>query len=271
MVKKSGYYRPDFVSKDWTEIKIANIDKYDHLLGEESLNGYTMPDEIREQSINFWIKGVFEINVVPEDIYLVYEDLGYTYEIYINGIIVNNVRESYYVWDKSNKRINIHDYLKKGENIVVIMTRTPEWSSMFPLDHYIEPIVLMGKFTVLKNRIDKEIDKIKLGSWTEEGFTYYFGTGRYSNSFIINSTEIEKIKNGKKLFIEISKLNEIAEIFINGKKVKRILWPPFMADISSFIDEGKNLVSIDITNTLGNLFNNRMDSGILGKVNLYLV
>jgi len=269
--KKRGYFKLNLKMRNWKKIKIANIGSYNYRISENRTHSYKTPGEIDVLSTNFWIRGYFEVSEAPKKIYLVYEELENFFEVYINGVIVNNKRELINLWDESNRAINITDYLKKGRNVFAILTRTPDWKGYFPANNYVEPIALVGNFIVKNNKIKKNIGLVKLNSWTEEGFPYFWGTGSYENKFIISSAEINKIKEGKKLFLLITDLKEIAEIYINRKKVKRILWKPYFIDISDFILEGVNTITINVSNTISNLYVNRKESGILGDVILYLI
>ncbi|MCL4385216.1 MAG: hypothetical protein M1326_02735, partial [Cyanobacteria bacterium] len=173
--KKIGYFKNDFSTKDWQEIRISNISDFNYMACEDTIEGYYTPEEIKEPSINFWIKGEFIINNIPDEIYLVYEDLGVVHAIYINGLIINDRRESFYVWDNSNKKVNIKNYLIKGKNMISIMTRTLSWKGHWHAQQYIEPIVLIGDFSVKDGKIERKIERIKLNSWDKEGFPYYCG------------------------------------------------------------------------------------------------
>lgn len=269
--KNNGYFKKDFNVEDWKEIRIANIKDFDYTASEGVIEGYFTPNEIDKFSIDFWIRAEFEIKEIPKKIFLVYEDLGFIYEIYINGVIIDNERKKVFSWDDSNRKIDIRDYINNGKNIISILTRTPSWKGHWHANHYVEPIVLIGDFSVKNKIIDKKVNKVRLGSWTEQGFPYFCGTGKYKNKFFINNEIIENLDSGKKLFIEILELGEVAEIYINEKMVKRLLWKPFVVDITNFVISGYNTISIDVSNTLSNLLTGKRNSGIIGNVNLFLV
>jgi hypothetical protein len=93
-----------------------------------------------------------------------------------------------------------------------------------------------------------------LASWADSpdpGVKYFSGTASYSNSFVIPQDDPQK---GHSLFLDLGKLKEVAEVFVNGKSAG-ILWKePFRVDISRFVKPGDNALDITVTN----LWNNRI-------------
>lgn len=269
--KKLGYYKPDFNDSEWKVIKIANLDDYDHLSNQEDLYGLTTPEEIRENSVNFWIRGQFNIDQIPNEVYMAYEDSTDFYEIYLNGIIVNDKREKFFIWDDTNKRIDIKRYLKKGENSISLVTRTPNWTSFYPFEHFVEPIVLIGSFSVIKDRIKKASSEIKLGSWVDQGYPNFTGTAVYRNEIDVGKKVMDQINKGEKVFMRIDELKEVVEVFINGKRLGRKIFAPYIFEISKFLSLGNNIIELKVSNTMSNLFTKIIDSGIIGEVNIMIV
>ena len=94
----------------------------------------------------------------------------------------------------------------------------------------------------------------ELISWTDSpdpGVKYFSGTASYSNSFVIPEGDPQK---GYSFVLDLGKLKEVAEIFVNGKSAG-ILWKePFRVDITRFVKPGDNALDIAVTN----LWNNRI-------------
>jgi hypothetical protein len=94
----------------------------------------------------------------------------------------------------------------------------------------------------------------ELSSWTDSpdpGVQYFSGTAAYTNSFTIPEGRLQK---GSSLVLDLGKLKEVAEVFINGKSAG-ILWKePFRTDITRFVKAGDNTLEITVTN----LWNNRI-------------
>jgi hypothetical protein len=86
---------------------------------------------------------------------------------------------------------------------------------------------------------------------TDPGVKYFSGTASYSNSFAIPEAHPQK---GYSFVLDLGKLKEVAEVFINGKSAG-ILWKePFRVDISRFLKPGENALDVAVTN----LWNNRI-------------
>jgi hypothetical protein len=87
----------------------------------------------------------------------------------------------------------------------------------------------------------------KLISWTEssnDGIKYFSGTADYEKTFTLSK---EQIENGK-LYLDLGNVQELAGVIINGKSVGVLWMPPFVADISKYVREGKNEIKVCVTN-----------------------
>lgn len=94
----------------------------------------------------------------------------------------------------------------------------------------------------------------ELISWTDSpnpGVKYFSGTAVYSNNFVIPENNTQKDYS---FFLDLGKLKEVAEVFINGKSMGIIWKEPFRIDITDFVKPGNNAMEITVTN----LWNNRI-------------
>ena len=78
---------------------------------------------------------------------------------------------------------------------------------------------------------------------------YFSGTATYSVS--VEVTE-EDLGDSKRVILNLGKLNDLAELTVNGKKVGVLWYPPFKADVTSYLKAGDNSLSIAVTNTWAN-------------------
>jgi hypothetical protein len=96
----------------------------------------------------------------------------------------------------------------------------------------------------------KEVIFDELKSWTEfedEGIKYFSGTATYSKTFTLN-----EVTDGKKYFIDLGEMRDVAEVFVNGKSAG-ILWKkPFFTDISGLVRSGDNELKIEVVNMWAN-------------------
>ncbi|MFC2110021.1 glycosyl hydrolase [Bacteroidota bacterium] len=91
-----------------------------------------------------------------------------------------------------------------------------------------------------------EIDELKsLTQLDNDAVKHYSGTITYSKTF-----EIENI--GKYMIMDLGEVANIAEVWLNGKKVGVKWAPPFEFDISNHLKQGKNELEVKVTNTWRN-------------------
>jgi hypothetical protein len=97
----------------------------------------------------------------------------------------------------------------------------------------------------------------RLISWTDSdntGIKYFSGTATYHNSF-----QLEETSADKQVVIDLGEIRDVAEVFVNGKTAG-ILWKkPYRANISAFVQPGKNELKIEIVN----LWVNRLTGDML--------
>lgn len=100
-------------------------------------------------------------------------------------------------------------------------------------------------------------------SWTddeEEGVKYFSGTATYRKEIEISST---LIWTDTKLFLDLGKVGEIADVFLNGEHCG-ILWkPPYRIEITNAARQGKNELIVEVTN----LWVNRLAGDLLLPAN----
>ncbi len=79
----------------------------------------------------------------------------------------------------------------------------------------------------------------------EEGIKYFSGTAVYEKEFEVPEGYMG---TGRRLWLDLGRVEVIAEVEVNGKNLG-ILWkPPFAADMTDAIKPGKNTVKIRVTN-----------------------
>ena len=90
-----------------------------------------------------------------------------------------------------------------------------------------------------------------LASWTENtnsGVKYFSGTATYTKEIEIPADRLGANHSLRTLWLDLGKVKNLAEVFVNGQPLG-ILWkPPFRVDISSVARPGKNKIEIKVTN-----------------------
>lgn len=88
----------------------------------------------------------------------------------------------------------------------------------------------------------------ELRSWTsyaEEGIRHYSGTATYSHTFNWE----HKLEPGKRIWLELGRVAELADITLNGKACGVAWTPPYRVEITGALQAGANTLSIEVTNT----------------------
>jgi len=87
-----------------------------------------------------------------------------------------------------------------------------------------------------------------LSSWpddSDERIKYFAGTAVYDTSFVMPDASFA---DGRRFYLDLGRVEVIAEVALNGKSLG-ILWkPPFRVDVSGLLKPGKNRLEVKVTN-----------------------
>ena len=78
---------------------------------------------------------------------------------------------------------------------------------------------------------------------TIDGYEDKCGTVKYTSNIEINEV--------KKTIVDLGNAHEVAQVFINGKCVGTRICMPYSFDVTDYIQQGTNEISIEVTNTVG--------------------
>jgi len=97
-----------------------------------------------------------------------------------------------------------------------------------------------------------EVTFPELISWTDSdqaGIRYFSGIATYSKEF---EAPQECLDDELIVLLDLGKVREVAEVYLNGENLQ-ILWkPPYQLDVSRAIKPGKNSLRIEVANTWSN-------------------
>ena len=88
----------------------------------------------------------------------------------------------------------------------------------------------------------------QLASWTdrpEAGIKYYSGTAAYSTTFDLSGSVRGA---GRRLWLDLGQVRELAEIRLNGKDLGVVWKPPFRVDITEAVRPANNALEIKVVN-----------------------
>ncbi|HEY8690930.1 MAG TPA: glycosyl hydrolase [Chitinophagaceae bacterium] len=154
----------------------------------------------------------------------------------------------------TNGTIDVMVQLKSFESIIVQLFNTKKTGNNFPYTQTTgEPQQLKGEWTLTFLNGGPSIPataKInELGSWTSfEGDAYknFSGTAKYATTFSRPNTKAVAYK------LDLGKVNETAEIILNGKKLTTLIGPYFSVIIPSSDIKENNKLEIIIANLMAN-------------------
>ena len=103
------------------------------------------------------------------------------------------------------------------------------------------------KFTVADAGVDTEVDE--LIPWQKmDGLKYFAGTAVYKKSITLSAEEL----NCKAITLSMEHMKDCAKVYVNGSVVGDIIKYPYIIDITDFVKEGENEITVEVTNVLIN-------------------
>jgi hypothetical protein len=88
-----------------------------------------------------------------------------------------------------------------------------------------------------------------LKSWSEYGQPGYSGTVRYRKEFSVSPASMG---NNRDLYLDLGEVKYSARALLNGKDLGIRAWRPFRWPVGDAIQQGSNVLEIEITNTAAN-------------------
>jgi len=189
----------------------------------------------------------FKSEVKGKKVFLVVEKAS-LWNLKVNGKVFSTYVEDWH-WDKQFGKIDISKAVQIGENSV-------ELSCRFSIDTPIEDMYLVGDFGVKKLSdtefaLVDEPETLKSGDWTGQGYLFYAGTMQYRTTFNLE----EEPKDGERVLVRLSEAKgTLFTVKVNGKGPVSIVWRPLEADVTDFVQKGRNELTVDIIGSLRNTF-----------------
>ena len=113
-----------------------------------------------------------------------------------------------------------------------------------------------------------ELPKGKKGSvalkdWSRvRGWELHVGTVTFKCNFRIAAEDVKKAR-----FLDLGKVGDIAEVKLNGRSLGVRLWSPHMFALNGALQEGGNVLTVRVTNSMANrMYGMQMPSGLIGPV-----
>lgn len=160
-------------------------------------------------------------------------------------------------WKIASGRTVMPVYLEGGTSLfLVLQKRTPvaeankgaNWSQYQPAQTLDRPWTV--KFDTAYGGPLKPVIWNSLQDWSSSSDTavrYYSGTAAYETNFVYRAA-----KKGESVWLNLNKVNNLAEVFLNGKSCGIAWTAPYRVAITDAIKEGANSLRIEVTNTWAN-------------------
>lgn len=214
----------------------------------------------------------FNIDEIPQgEVYAVIECAQNLDSITLNGSLLQPLRNrgDKEVFSEDENYIDVNfvkvplNNLQKGENIIKIsgikINNTNGCGGHYLIDNAddyncteLDAVYIIGDFYVMQRDhtdfwITRKDSSPNYKNITEDGYPFYAG------KMIVN-TSITPDTSYKHIYIRLNDVYSCdARIFINGKEICEKYMKPYIYDISDFVTDGQNDISVCIAGTLFNL------------------
>lgn len=176
-------------------------------------------------------------------------------------------------WDAWNGTIDDHPQQLMNGKLIVPLELKRRDSIIFHINSEEEPIEIVDKQYGDKQvqALDGEwvitLDGQKLptnalGSWTKlADYKYVSGTAQYELTF--------KTKKADHIQLDLGEAHELVQLWVNEQKVGTKMWAPYDFDITDFVEDGENKLTIKVTNSKANEMDQlSLPSGLIGPVQI---
>jgi len=167
------------------------------------------------------------------------------WQINLNGHPLTQSEDQFWI-DREFPVFAIGKFLKAGENILTLT------APRMTVQSEVMPVYILGDFLVLPGERGFEIapgELTTMGSWKEAGLPFYSQKVSYTQPFTVEKPGQVKYK------ISLTKWSgPLAEVLVNGKPAGLIAWSPYELDITRFLNEGTNNITVRVCGSLKNTF-----------------
>lgn len=245
----SGFPQPDYDDSDWLDVTNGAWEMQ-------------LPQERDEAaySVALWYRTYFRMEVVSSHTRLLIDGFaGQEYRLYVNGHEITDpgIRSQL---DAEIKEVDVQPYVREGENVIAVRLVARKRT-----DGILDLLKIVGSFALELESEEYRIvgpgERLEVGSWTDQGYPFFSGTGVYETEVDLSEDYLDG-----RLFLEVHCGEDVLEVSINGRKGMVVPWHPFRLDITDEVEPGNNTITLRVTNTLINILEGvQKESGLLAE------
>ncbi|MBN2764394.1 MAG: discoidin domain-containing protein, partial [Bacteroidales bacterium] len=164
--------------------------------------------------------------------------------------VTGKIKQAPYIIEDGVTKVPLH--LETNDALFVIFRHKAKGESHIlplPVEEQLSTIGGPWKVSFQENRgAPPELIFETLSPWNENtntGVKYFSGTGVYTNTI---SADEEWLNSESKLWIDLCRVNNLAEVIINGNSLGIIWKNPFRVEITEALKPGDNTLEIRVTN-----------------------
>ncbi len=187
----------------------------------------------------------FESEIEPATpVFLVAEKPEYSRFI-INGKPVSSNDLGWWL-DIGFRKLDISGTIRKGTNVIEQHLRFVEGLTL-------EPIMILGDFGVMPMRdnhqfgLVEEPKTITLEDWCSQGYPFYCGSQRFT-------WRVNLPGDAQRVVLECQKPHApVCSVHVNGQYAGLLAWHPYEVDITDYVHEGENEITVEVFTSPRNL------------------
>jgi len=204
----------------------------------------------------------FTLDFIPDDLTLVFEDLGEPTRLWLNGRELTGECLTDVGWDPACRGFAVSTLVKKGRNRLRIKSRQPDWPGLAPSLPALEPVAIYGTFALADRTVVRpQPGPAAGGNFTERGYRFYSGAMTMRCRFELPADYL-----GFDLWLELGEVREVASARLNGRDAGTRVHPPFNFDVTEMARAGANELEVRVYNSAANLLGRPQPSGILSAI-----
>ncbi len=216
---------------------------------------------------------------VPETLYLACETPE-IFEITVNGVAVDTKTDCGYFRDHAFRKLDISGLMHTGENIIETRVHFAQSETVYEnlekskafeseknkltFDMEIEAMYLVGDFGVRGEGTYEEIpnkavffsgdfvltasaETVTLKNLEQQGYLFFSGELTVEKTFTLAQGDTARTLSFAKLG------TNAVRVAVNGRAVATVMWAPYCLDLTPYLTEGDNTVTLTLVGNLRNL------------------